>query len=378
VILARTSEVLDGLAEIAAVGLGAALAGGADKHERETRLKRHRDQRGLAVARHALDTDTFAVDGAVGLEVVEPARGSPRPGAERAPIVGMARLAAIDEADDALGEARAVIGLDAGGRDTRIAPTGGDEEIDRRRAAGHGSFFRSGRGRAGRWRNRAGAEHHQDGDGRLRRGGHDDGHADIHGDGGKRGVVDMADQLLRDHRHAADLGADRLGDGPGDRWNILRHAAHDLSLEILDDLGAAQSPPLVGRGDSGAVFQDQGIGIVGKRVGLGGIVVGRIDDIRAGAATRAGTQLRDAELRKHGLVILIGGPVHRLRRGLGEAEGGTEEGGGGGEKQTTGHDGVAQGRRGRRGQYRRWGRAAKVNAAGFRAIIRPRWRATGL
>ena len=90
VVLAGAGEVLDGFAEIAAMQLGAALAGGADQHHREALVERHRHERRLAVARHAFDADLLRVDGLVGFEVVEAARGAPRPGAQRAPVVGLA------------------------------------------------------------------------------------------------------------------------------------------------------------------------------------------------------------------------------------------------------------------------------------------------
>ena len=71
----------------------------------------------------------------IGLEIVEPARRAPRPGAQRAPVVRLARLALVDEADDAFRQARAVVGLDAGGIERRVAPAGGDQLLGRRRIA---------------------------------------------------------------------------------------------------------------------------------------------------------------------------------------------------------------------------------------------------
>ncbi len=68
----------------------------------------------LAVARMAFDADLFGIDGFVGLEVIERAARAPGPGAKGAPIVGLARLALVHEADDALRQAGAVVGLNAG------------------------------------------------------------------------------------------------------------------------------------------------------------------------------------------------------------------------------------------------------------------------
>ena len=56
----------------------------------------------------------LGVHGGIGLEVIEPARRAPGPGAQRAPVVRLARLALVDQADDAFGQAGAVVGLDAG------------------------------------------------------------------------------------------------------------------------------------------------------------------------------------------------------------------------------------------------------------------------
>ena len=98
-------------------------------------VERHRDERRLAVARHAFDADLLRVDGLVGLEIVEAARRAPRPRAQRAPVVRLARLALVDEADDALRQAGAVVGLNAAGIERREAPAVGDELLRRRRVA---------------------------------------------------------------------------------------------------------------------------------------------------------------------------------------------------------------------------------------------------
>ena len=114
-IFAGGGDVFELFAEVAASELGAAFAGGADVGDGEARVVGHGDEGGLAVARVAFDADLFGVDGVVGFEVVEGAAGAPGPGAEDAPVVELAWLAFVDEADDAFGEAGAVVGLDAGG-----------------------------------------------------------------------------------------------------------------------------------------------------------------------------------------------------------------------------------------------------------------------
>ena len=95
VILARAGEVLDRLAPIAAMQLGAAFAGRPDQHHREARIERHRHQRRLAVARNAFDADLLGVDGFLGFEIIEAARRAPCPRPQRAPVVRLARLSFI-------------------------------------------------------------------------------------------------------------------------------------------------------------------------------------------------------------------------------------------------------------------------------------------
>ncbi len=135
-IFARSGEVLDQLAEIAAVQLRPALARGADEADREALVVGHRDERRLAVARQPLDPDLLGVDGLVGLEVVQGAARAPGPGAQRAPIVGLARLPFVAQADDSLGQARAVVGLDAVRDDDGVAPALGEDQRLPRRAEG--------------------------------------------------------------------------------------------------------------------------------------------------------------------------------------------------------------------------------------------------
>ena len=132
VVFAGAGQVLHGFAEIAAVQFGAAFAGGADEHDGEARVEGHGHQRGLAVARNALDADLLGVHGFVGFQIIQAARRAPGPGAQRAPVVRLARLAFVDQADDALGQARAVVGLDAAGIDGGVAPAGGDQLFGRR------------------------------------------------------------------------------------------------------------------------------------------------------------------------------------------------------------------------------------------------------
>ena len=65
----------------------------------------------------------------IGLDVIERAAGAPGPCAQDAPIVGLAQLAFRRDADHALAQPRAIVGLDAVGREKRDRPAIGDQLI---------------------------------------------------------------------------------------------------------------------------------------------------------------------------------------------------------------------------------------------------------
>src|SRR5262245_46021595 len=121
-VAAGAREVFYQFAEIAAVEFSAALAGRTDKADGEPLVVSHRDQRGFAVTRKPLDADLFGVHRFVSLEIIQRATRAPSPGAQRAPVVGFARLAFVAQADDALRQTRAVVGLNAGRNDDGVAP----------------------------------------------------------------------------------------------------------------------------------------------------------------------------------------------------------------------------------------------------------------
>ncbi len=75
----------------------------------------------------AFEADLPGVDGFIGFKIVEGAAGSPSPRAQGAPIIELAGLAFVDEADDAFGEAGAVVRLNAGGDDGSVAPAFGEK-----------------------------------------------------------------------------------------------------------------------------------------------------------------------------------------------------------------------------------------------------------
>ena len=62
VVLARAREILDGLAPVASVELGSALAGRANKYRREPRIERHRNERCFAITGNSFDANSLGVD----------------------------------------------------------------------------------------------------------------------------------------------------------------------------------------------------------------------------------------------------------------------------------------------------------------------------
>src|SRR5262249_26298897 len=114
-------HVLDLLAEMAAMQLDSSGPGRADEADGEARVVCHRDDGRLAVARQALDADPFGVHRLVGLEVIQRPAGAPRPRPQRSPVVNLARLALVAQADDTARQARATVGLDAAWHEDGIA-----------------------------------------------------------------------------------------------------------------------------------------------------------------------------------------------------------------------------------------------------------------
>src|SRR5579872_872153 len=69
------------------------------------------------------EADHFCVHSFVRLEIIQRPAGAPGPCPQRAPIIRLAGLAFIDQADDTLCQTGAVIGLNAAGADRRVAPS---------------------------------------------------------------------------------------------------------------------------------------------------------------------------------------------------------------------------------------------------------------
>jgi hypothetical protein len=328
VVLPRSGQALDCLAEVAPEQRRAALAGGADKDDCKARLERHRDQGRLAKARYALDAHACGVDRRVGFEEVEGARSTPGPRAQGAPVVGLAWLASVHQADDAARQPGAIVGLHAHRVQEGVTPPGGDQLLGRRRIV-TGRWRRHPRIRrrgwfAGRLWQVPLPEHDDHRDGALRLGSDQD-EVDVDGEGRRRRVVDVTNELAPDDRCRADEPIHLLRDRPRDVGCVRGNPPVDLPLEILDELGTAGMPPRTGRRDALAVLQRQRIRqlregvrqrLVGVRV-IGGVLV----------SAGAGSQPGNPELIEHVLVVLLRRPGRsvnrraaarrRSRRGLG-------------------------------------------------------------
>ncbi len=296
------------------------------------------------------------VDVRVGLQVVERAAGAPGPGAQDAPVFRLAVLAGVGDADYALGQAGAPIGLDGVGLDHRHRPAVGDELVQGRRIAldvqrrcgepgrrerlpgrvglehglqrritgGQRGFPRGvdagqfvGRGRGGRGEGQfAQVEHHQGGHRTfvLRR--LDQHHRDVFDDRRIVGIVDMADQPGGDDRGEAEaLVIDGL-DPPGDLGRGRGDAAINLPLEDLRQLRPALGSPLVGGLHLRPVGIGERIGIVRPGVGLGLVVVDR-EVLGLGVVVHPVPEHADAQLLHHLLMVLRRRDVRRRGFGAG-------------------------------------------------------------
>src|SRR6476660_195863 len=70
----------------------------------------------------ALDAHLFRIDCFVCLEIIQRAAGSPRPGAQCAPVVELARLSAVREANDPRSQPSAIVRLDGGREEHSVTP----------------------------------------------------------------------------------------------------------------------------------------------------------------------------------------------------------------------------------------------------------------
>ncbi len=116
-------DVFHKLTIIPAMQLGATFPGGTHEGDGDTLVVGHGDDGCFAIPGMTLNGDVFGIDGPIGFEVVHGAVGAPSPGPQCSPIVGLARLAFVYQANNAFSQTRAVVGLNAGRVQHGEAPT---------------------------------------------------------------------------------------------------------------------------------------------------------------------------------------------------------------------------------------------------------------
>ncbi len=316
VIFAGTGQALDRLAEIAPVRLGATFAGGTDQPHVKALVEGNGDQRRLAVARHTLDADMALIHLRPGREIIEDPTGAPAPGPERAPVIRLARLALIDEADNALGQACAIIGLIAGRVEQDHAPAVGDQFRDAfdigslcgGEKAGHARvqiLRRRRRHTRGRKLDRSPGEHDQNRRWPLGLCWQDHHGVDIDRNGRVRRIIDVTGQMRSYNRCITQGFRIAFGHPPCHRRHIGRYMAYDLALEGLGNFRPPLLPPLLGRSDFLTIVQGQDIGPVGVGIGQDFVIIGAIRSLFV--AAWAGPQGLDFKLVHHVLMVLFRG-----------------------------------------------------------------------
>jgi hypothetical protein len=285
---AAAGHVLPPLAEIAPHQLGAAGARARDVGIGEGVVERGGDEHALAEARMALERDALAVDPRVAREFLAQLARAPGPGAQRAPVVLLARpagkpdhpllhlcggvrleqLRAVGDVGEAVGKR----GGDAVGR-RRAAEIG-------RAAAGPdvGIVDQRGGGRS------PGGEGQRRVDRRT--------HAAVGGD-------DLADPLLGAGTGLRGLDG-RLGPDDAELGDDLGNAADPVILDQMDQLAAARRPLLRTWGARAGEQRRQAERGDFALVRVGGVGIG-------GRAACAAAQIAEAEARALGGVHLLGG-----------------------------------------------------------------------
>src|SRR5580704_10411498 len=99
-IFACAGDVTDLFAKIPTIESGAACAGRTYVSSRKARIVGHRYQGRFAVPRMARDPNLAGIPSFVGLEIIHRPTRAPGPCAERTPIVQLARLPFVQQADN--------------------------------------------------------------------------------------------------------------------------------------------------------------------------------------------------------------------------------------------------------------------------------------
>ena len=342
-IAARAGEVLHQLTEDTAMQLCAAFAGRTDEADGEAPVVGHRHERRFAVARQAFDADLFCVHCLVGFEIIERAARAPSPRTQRAPILRLARLSFVAEADDAFGQSSAIVSLNAGRDENRVTPAFGENLLlPGRPAAGGTTAEAAETATTGRvcsaWATacdhirpacsiraatkttqaaeaaEAKFHHHRHGYGGIGRRGQCQ--LNVHADQRIGGVVNVTNELLCDDGKIA-IGCLRSAHHfPLHCGHVLGHAAINFPIEILDDFRSPLLPPHFGAGHALAVFQHERVWEVRIRISLRLVEVDRIGRVRV-VGIRAGAQGLDSEKLHHQAMVLLRGELHGRRELVG-------------------------------------------------------------
>src|SRR5262249_35809468 len=151
------------------------------------------------------------------------------------PVVNLTGLPFVAQANDAAGQAAAVVGLNAVGNDDGVTPTLRQNLfLPIRSAATAGRRAESASAKANL---------HDDRHRSLRVRGRGDSKLNVKGDRWKRRIVDMADKPFRDGSDVADGLFFRRRDLPLHLRRVLGNPAVDLSIKVLDDLRPPLFPP---------------------------------------------------------------------------------------------------------------------------------------
>src|SRR6267142_4861472 len=238
--------------------LGAGFAGGTNKSDGETRFIRHRHERRFAITRVALKANLFSIDRFVSLEIIQCAARAPCPSSQRAPIIDLARLPSVAEANDATVQTRAVVGLNAIGNQAGVTPTSCQNLLLPGWSTWYGSTRWWRRRAKSRRKDKAEFHDHRNWTGCIC--GRGQGQLNVDGDLWNGRIINMAHQLLGDHRNVTILLIDSAGNFPlhlgCGSWN----PTINLAVEVLHDLRTPLVPPCLSACHFLTVLQEKRVG----------------------------------------------------------------------------------------------------------------------
>src|SRR5579871_901118 len=122
VIFRGGGDVLHLLTKFTAKNFCSAFSRRSDETNRDARVVSHGDECGFSVTRKAFDANLLCVNGFVRFEIINRATRTPGPGSQNSPIIRLARLALIYEADDSLRKAFTIVGLNCSRDELSVAP----------------------------------------------------------------------------------------------------------------------------------------------------------------------------------------------------------------------------------------------------------------